>query len=1204
MSEFRDWMPVSRFHASRWAPIARRSRATVPTRTSAIAPARGRMAAFAVPKWRVAGLAWAILLGVALAPALSGGSVLAIDDKVKSLDALTPSLFAELTIEAVQLRTKKLEESKEVDAAQRGKLADLYAKTLDQLKAAGESSVRAEQYSRWAREAPEMLRNVKSELSAPPTPNAETAVADDVPLNVAQQTLSKAETGLADAQKTLQQIQDEPKKRADRRLEIPKLAESAKMQLQELEKLLEAKPASDESIDLASAGRWLLEARRRAIQADLTACQQESQYYEVANELLSVQRDRAARRVAEAESHVATLRNIVNDRRRREAEKQGLEAKRAAAQSHLAVRRIADTNSVLALQRQHLARKIELVAREFENVDRKVLNLEEQVKKVKKRIETAGSTEAIGLLLRKQRDDLPDVSQYHKRMNSRSVEISNAYLELIESEEHRNGLATLDAQAKEIAESFAASMEQGELQYLKAEVRAVLEAQRTLTDSLIADTSSYLEKLVELDVRERQLVTTATDAAKYCDERILWIRSSVVFNRGQIRAILPALEWLSAPSALQEGFETLVQQAQAHSVLVTLSLSMAISLLGFRRRLLNRLTHLGEQASRSNSTSMLITLRATLLSALLALAWPILLGTVGCCLATTEHESEYARALGHGLLAVAWIEGTVEYFCLVCRKSGLGESHFGWPVPSLQLVRRALRRFLLLGLPMIFVVAATEHQSSEWIKNSLGRGAFIVIVLGLTGCMHQMLRPRRGLFEATYVLAPETWFSRMKQAWHLMGLALPLSLAALACAGYYFTAMELAWRFLASLWLLGGTLVVHGILLRWVLISHREMAIRTARERRVTAPANAVVNNGPHRTVSLADISKQTRQSLQIGLSAVLMVGVWFIWVNVLPALGALRRVELWVVESTRLASGVGNVPTTISTTVTLADLLLAALIASLTLASSRNLPSLLEFTVLRRLPLDPGARYAMTRVCRYLITATGIILSFGAVGIGWSKVQWLVAAISVGLGFGLQEIFANFVSGLILLFERPVRLGDIVTIGDNTGSVTRIQMRATTITDADMRELVIPNREFMTGRIMNWTLSNTVSRMTIRVNVPFESDPDRVRQLLLDVASRNNLVLKEPRPLAMLDEFAASTYLFSLQVFLATRDVYAQLRHELHCEIAREFKAAGIELAFPQQEIRVRTLPTGTAIGAGGDRRLSVVADDSDRPAWQARAG
>ena len=112
-----------------------------------------------------------------------------------------------------------------------------------------------------------------------------------------------------------------------------------------------------------------------------------------------------------------------------------------------------------------------------------------------------------------------------------------------------------------------------------------------------------------------------------------------------------------------------------------------------------------------------------------------------------------------------------------------------------------------------------------------------------------------------------------------------------------------------------------------------------------------------------------------------------------------------------------------------------------------------MEIVILQRLPLDAGARYAASTVSRYLIVVTGFLLGFRAVGIGWSSVQWLIAAMTVGLGFGLQEIFANFVSGIILLFERPIRVGDTVTIGDITGTVTRIQIRATTILDWDNKD-------------------------------------------------------------------------------------------------------------------------------------------------------
>ena len=131
---------------------------------------------------------------------------------------------------------------------------------------------------------------------------------------------------------------------------------------------------------------------------------------------------------------------------------------------------------------------------------------------------------------------------------------------------------------------------------------------------------------------------------------------------------------------------------------------------------------------------------------------------------------------------------------------------------------------------------------------------------------------------------------------------------------------------------------------------------------------------------------------------------------------------------------------------------------------------------------MDPGTRYAFITICRYLIITVGIIVAFGWLGVPWASYQWLVAAVTVGLGFGLQEIFANFVSGLIVLFEQPIRVGDVVSIGDVTGVVSKIRMRATTVTNWDRHDLIVPNKEFITGRLLNWTLTNTVNRVVIHI--------------------------------------------------------------------------------------------------------------------------
>ena len=178
--------------------------------------------------------------------------------------------------------------------------------------------------------------------------------------------------------------------------------------------------------------------------------------------------------------------------------------------------------------------------------------------------------------------------------------------------------------------------------------------------------------------------------------------------------------------------------------------------------------------------------------------------------------------------------------------------------------------------------------------------------------------------------------------------------------------------------------------------------------------------------------------------------------------------------------------------TVTLADVGLAAIIACVTFVAARNAPGLIEISILRRLPLDNSVRYAITTLASYAIVLVGVIVGCNTIGLRWSQIQWLATALTFGLAFGLQEMFANFVAGLIILFERPVRVGDIVTVDDTTGIVSRIRIRATTITNWDRKEYIVPNKEFITGKLLNWTLSDQVNRIVINVGIAYGSNTKR----------------------------------------------------------------------------------------------------------------
>jgi potassium efflux system protein len=268
-----------------------------------------------------------------------------------------------------------------------------------------------------------------------------------------------------------------------------------------------------------------------------------------------------------------------------------------------------------------------------------------------------------------------------------------------------------------------------------------------------------------------------------------------------------------------------------------------------------------------------------------------------------------------------------------------------------------------------------------------------------------------------------------------------------------------------------------------------------------------------------------------------------------------------------------GSGETAVSVPISLSDLLGALVILVITLALARNLPGLLEMLVLSRLQLAQGSAYATTALLSYTIMAFGLVSTLSTLGLSWDKLQWLVAALSVGIGFGMQEIFANFISGLIILFERPVRIGDVVTIGNLSGSVSKIRIRATTITDFDRKEIIVPNKTFITSQLINWSLSDTVTRVTIKIGVAYGTDLELVRKLLLQIARDNPRVLKEPDPQVLFLTFNESTLDHELRIHVRELGDRNAAIDEINREIDRLFREHDIEIAFRQLDVFLKNL-------------------------------
>jgi potassium efflux system protein len=483
-------------------------------------------------------------------------------------------------------------------------------------------------------------------------------------------------------------------------------------------------------------------------------------------------------------------------------------------------------------------------------------------------------------------------------------------------------------------------------------------------------------------------------------------------------------------------------------------------------------------------------------------------------------------------------------------------------------------------LPALFVTAMAGSQVKEVYAESLGRIGFIVSMAVFAIFFQRVLRPKGGIAERYLAEQPASWLSRFRYVWYSVVIALPVALIGLAVMGYFYTALHLKNEIVATFRLIIAAILIHDLVIRWLVVTQRKLALLKMRERREAERVTHSTREAASRSgegiptkldidqVDIQTINTQTRQLLHTIMGLSLVIGLWLIWAPTFPALGILNDVTLWhhvvIIEGQEVQKPF-----------TLANFALALALALVAFGATRNLPGVLEIMVLRRLPLEPGSRYAITALSRYALGIIGIILVFEAIGGSWSQIQWLVAALTVGLGFGLQEIFANFVSGLIILFERPIRVGDVITVGDVSGTVSRIRIRATTVTDFDRKELIVPNKAFITDRLVNWTLSDPITRITIKVGIAYGSDTTLAHQIILGVVNANPLVLGEPKPSVYFVGFREGLLDFVVWAFVKELGNRYPLMHELNTAINRALCEQGIEIPSPQLDIHVRSIVT-----------------------------
>ncbi len=242
----------------------------------------------------------------------------------------------------------------------------------------------------------------------------------------------------------------------------------------------------------------------------------------------------------------------------------------------------------------------------------------------------------------------------------------------------------------------------------------------------------------------------------------------------------------------------------------------------------------------------------------------------------------------------------------------------------------------------------------------------------------------------------------------------------------------------------------------------------------------------------------------------------------------------------------------------------------------AKRIKKLLVENILVKTSMEPGARATIGTVTKFIFLVVGSIIIIQTAGIDITALTFIAGALGVGIGFGLQNITDNFISGVIILFEKPIKVGDRIDVGDVEGNVMSISFRATQILTNDNISIIVPNSEFISSKVINWSHNDRNIRFRIPVGVSYKEDPDKIREILLKIADKNPHVLQRPEPQVLFDEYGDNSLNFLLAVWTSTHtDKPRILKSELYFEIFRKFKEHQVEIPFPQRDIHIKTRPS-----------------------------
>ncbi|TAN69477.1 MAG: mechanosensitive ion channel [Methylobacter sp.] len=1084
------------------------------------------------------------------------------------------STTLEINKDTLKVKIDTINSREGIDEATKSKLLSIYQAAEDNLGNIEKFKAQTADFKAALKQAPEQTKKLQKELEQAMLKLSKQKLEDfsRIPIEELEQRLILEKGKVSNLDEQVKKLENELVVENSRPQLIREETVAAQQDLEAAQKKLEV-PASKADAKLEVEARQmqlktLIDSRIAELKMlDVEAISNPSRV-----ELLKTQLQLLDNQKAALSPVVNAIETLSFDLRQQEAKQMQdalSQAEKAVSGKHPLIQASTRENSQYSRDLQDITAKIEQYSEQKTRVELQAGEIEADFKSAEKKISLAGLSPALGKILREQRRNLPIQDEFAQQSQTIQSETAITSLEQFKVEDKLKRLKDVDAGLKDMmSRQVDPALPVDQRMMIQAELRVLLNNQKELLNKLSVAYATYLRTLGDFDFARQQMGAQAGKFAIYLDERLLWVPSSEPINLGYIAELYHSTQWLLSPFNWMAVIKDTVKLVFHHLFLTFVAVLCFVGL------------HFGRSwaklqlaAISGKTDSFYYTLRGLAYNLMLVLPIPLIIKCLGLFLGRSIQVDDFTKAIGEGLQGAALPLFFLQFFYRLFAVDGLARKHFQWQKNSISLLRRQIAWMRFVVIPGMFIISATSASKFSAHSDSIGRLALLIIMIVMAVFAGRVLKPSTGLLQDYINKNSEGWTAKLRYVWYFAVILIPVVIIGFAVAGYYLSALELQQKLIITLRLIFLIIIIHALVFRWLTLVNRQLAITNARQKRKAAAVterHLVGSEDPvlpvdEQQIDIPKINAQTIKLLNVFIGFTLVIGFWMIWKNILPAFSFLDRIVLW-----QHLVNIDNQES--SQPITLTNLLLAGLYVFIAVVSVRNFSGVMELLVFRRLSIEAGSRYAVNQLATYGLFSIGFISVANELGGSWSQVQWLVAALSVGLGFGLQEIFANMVSGIILLFERPIRIGDTVTIGSVTGKVSRIQMRATTLVDIDQKDLIVPNKTFITSQLINWTLSDAITRVVIPVGIAYGSDIELAHKIMIDTVRSTPMVLADPEPCVVLVGFGDSSLSFSIRVFVSELANRLPVTHDLHIRLEKALREHRIEIPFPQQDIHLRT--------------------------------